>query len=106
MRISRTRQLTINMGNYGERYQAGATVTLDHQDLGYSNEQWAEVVQEEGLDSLHREMSKLALTLVNRDLEAEVSEVLAIRDPEEPSFIEAHEPPEPPEKPAKRRRRN
>ena len=104
MRLSRSRELTINMGNYGERYRAGATVTLDHQDLGYSDEEWAEKTAREGPKKCFEELHVTALDLVNEQLELEIIEAHRVRDSDEPSFIEDYDHPEAPTR--KRRRKN
>ena len=103
MKVSRTRQVTINMGGYGERYQAGATATYTHNDLGYSDEEWAEKAKREGTEALFAELNDAVLAAVNAELEVEVAEAMRIRDADEPSFMEEYEHPE---NPRKKRRRN
>ncbi len=45
MRISRTRHIKANLGNY-ESFDFGATVTVDHNDLGISDEQLSKLSPE------------------------------------------------------------
>ena len=46
MRISRTRHLKTNLGNY-ESFDFGASVTYEHGDLGYTDEDIVEMTQKE-----------------------------------------------------------
>jgi len=91
--ISRTRRVIINMGNYGERYEAGATASLSHQDLGYSDEEWLERIADIGPEEAFKDLNATTLKLVNEQLAIEVSEALEIRDSDEPSFVDVYEPP-------------
>lgn len=99
MNVSRTRQLTVNMGNYGERYQAGATATVSHADLGYTDEE----AREHDPGELLEELTDFALQAVNSQLESELAEAMAIRDDEEPSFTDRYQHPET-ARPRKRKR--
>lgn len=93
MKISRTRSLTVNLGNYGERWQAGATVTISHNDLGFSDEEWTAELSEDGEDGeilrgYIEDAGALALSVVNEILEAELDQAEEVRAPNEPSFLD------------------
>lgn len=47
MKITRSRSRRVNDGNYGY-VEFFCSVTLDHQDLGYSDEEWLDLVKEKG----------------------------------------------------------
>lgn len=83
MNVSRSRELTINMGNYGERYRAGATVTVTHADLGIAQDDIAD-----DPDEAFRLLNQFALEKLNEELEKEVAEALELRDEDEESFVE------------------
>lgn len=89
MKVSHTRGLVINMGNYGERYQASATASVDHTDLGYTDEEWAEYVRStedahpgEGTARAARKLQAEAIALVNAALDIEITEADRIRTDE------------------------
>jgi len=88
MNVSRSRELTVNMGNFGERYRAGATVTVTHEDLDYAQEDVAADPEE-----AFKDLNNFALEKLNEELEKEVAEALQLRDADEPSFVENIEPP-------------
>lgn len=111
MNVSRTRSLTINMGNYGERYQAAGTATLHHSDLGFSDEEWLDHVLEleskhpgEGTHRAFQELNTQALALVNETIEVEIAEAVRVRDADEDSFLDRYEHPEPPRRTTRRKR--
>jgi len=59
MRLSKTRNFKLNMGNY-ESYQFSATPTVDHGDLGYTDEEVRERSKKEGVkfrEQLSRELN-------------------------------------------------
>jgi hypothetical protein len=83
MNVSRSREITINMGNYGERYRAGATVTVSHDDLELTQEEVAA-----DPDKAFEDLTEFALEKLNEELEKEIGEALELRDADEPSFVE------------------
>lgn len=76
------------MGNYGERIEPSVRVALHHHDLGYTDEEWIEHVKEVGTRKASEELEDEVMAIIARDLGEEVKEALALRDPDEPSFIE------------------
>ena len=88
MNVSRSRELTVNMGNFGERYRAGATVTVTHEDLELTQDEVAENPVQ-----AFEDLNNFALARLNEELEKEVAEALQLRDADEPSFVENIEPP-------------
>lgn len=88
MIVDRRRSLRISMGNYGERVESSARYSAHHHDLGYTDEEWREHVNEVGILKATEELEDLVMGLIRRALEPEVQEALDLRDPEEPSFIE------------------
>lgn len=87
MQVSGTRKFVANLGNYGERYEASRSVTADHSDLGYTNDEWFEHVQEVGSEAACEELADFVMEQVNAELEGELEEANALRDPEEDSFL-------------------
>jgi hypothetical protein len=107
MNINRTRRVVVNLGNYGERWEAGASVTVSHHDLGFTDEQWAEELAGDDGDRLaawYREMSSIALSRVNEILDIELEEADRVRDPDEPSFLNHYDEPTPTPRPKPRRK--
>lgn len=88
MIIDRRRGLRISMGNYGERIEPSVRVALHHHDLGYTDEEWIEHVKEVGTLKASVELEDKVMSIISRDLGAEIQEALDLRDPDEPSFIE------------------
>ena len=105
MNVSRTRQFISNMGNYGERYQASVTVTMSHHDLGYSDEEWVQQVNdleqkhpEEGTQKAFEIICDEVMDAVDAELADEIEEANRLRPAGEESFLD-------PKKTKKRTRR-
>lgn len=81
MRISRTRSIKVNMGNY-ESFEFGASVTMDHNDLGYSDEEAREIDPKD----LATDITDLVLEVLHDQLRLEVAEAAALTD-EDKSFV-------------------
>lgn len=104
MRLSRTRRFVANMGNYGERYEAGVTVTLDPSDLGYTDEEWAsKAAAADDPHYLLDEFNEVADEMLDRVLQPEIDFVHDHRDPEEDTFLPSRSRRN---RPVRRRRRN
>jgi hypothetical protein len=75
VRISVSRHLKVNLGNY-ESYDFGATATLGHGDMGYSDEEWAARVAENPnisqtlVDGLQEMAEKILDQLLIADIES------------------------------------
>lgn len=69
MRISRTRHFKISMGNY-ESYDFGCTVTIDHSDLGYTDEDARDI----DFYVLTSELSDKCMEVLNEQLAEEIKE--------------------------------
>lgn len=87
MQVSGTRKFVANLGNYGERYEASRSVTASHEDLGYTNEEWAEHIEEVGSEAACEELADFVMEQVNAELLGELEEANDLRDPEEESFL-------------------
>lgn len=88
MRISRTRSLRVNMGGYGEKYEFGASVTLDHTDVGWTDEDWCEHVRDVGATAASEEIEEVVMTILGNTLVGEMREALELKDPDEESFLD------------------
>ncbi len=75
MRISRTRGFKLNMGNY-ESYEFGASVTLDHNDLGLSDQ---EVLSTDS-DWLATALTEKVIEILNHQLKDELREAAELTD--------------------------
>lgn len=89
MRVSRTRSLRVNMGNYGERYEFGASVTLDHADLGYDDEQWLAHVRDVGEEAAGEEILAVVMDQLGAALEGDLREALERKPAGEESFLDS-----------------
>lgn len=111
MRISLNRQLKVNLGNY-ESYTFGATVTLDHGDLGYTDTEVQEGVRTEGnefLDTVVKEAQDKAEDVLDRLLIADITSSREITEEDRSivlrAFTSQGSDPEPTDRPARRPRR-
>jgi hypothetical protein len=84
VRISRSRHLKVNMGHY-EHFEFGATVTLDHSDLGLTDED----VAERGIDEVREVLRHKVLEYLNDELRDDIREAAGLTD-EEKSFVLAN----------------
>lgn len=78
MRISLTRQLKVNLGNY-ESYQFGATVTVDIGDIGLADQEWSTLNSAER-DEFTRLMHDLAEEWLDRLLIADIESAQGITE--------------------------
>lgn len=58
MRISTSRSLRINLPHY-ERFEFGGTATVDHLDLGYTDEEWQAAMASEEHEKYEQELLDL-----------------------------------------------
>ena len=93
MQVSGTRRFVANLGNYGEKYEASRSVTMHHVDLGYTDEEWREYVQEVGTHEAFLELADAVMEEVNDEIADEIEEADRLRDPSEDSFILRLDPP-------------
>lgn len=101
MRISRTRSLRIDMGHY-ERLEFGASYTVDHNDLGYTDEDAAAMANEDGGRALFEELMEECERGLTQLLRQDVNDAAALTD-EKKSFILAR-PDMHPREPSNRRK--
>lgn len=87
MQFSGTRKFVANLGNWGEKYEASRSITMSHQDLGYSDEEWLEHVREVGTHEALLELGDAVMDEVTEEILGEVEEANALRDQDEPSFV-------------------
>lgn len=75
MRISRTRSYRVDMPNY-ERLDISASATVDHQDLGYTDEEWTSVMggPERQAGEAVSDLEDYCLKLLDRQLRKELDE--------------------------------
>lgn len=72
MQLTRERRFTIQMQQF-ETYQFGATVTMDHHDIGYSDENLAECDMDE-LGTVRAELTEAVLKELDEQLLQEVKD--------------------------------
>lgn len=72
MNINRTRQFRVDMGDY-ESYQFGASVTLGHGDLGYTDEDLVEMSDDERKE-LQKELTRKILKVLDEQLIQEIKD--------------------------------
>lgn len=87
MRLSRSRHFKISMGNY-EMYEFGCVVTIDHSDLGYSDEEAREV----GLDELIEQLTDKCMTVMNDQLAGEIRDASKLTSNDKSFLIESFAP--------------
>lgn len=87
MQVSGTRKFVANLGNYGEKYEASRSITMSHQDLGYTDEEWFDHVKDVGTEAACIELSDVVMEQVTEEIKGELEEANELRDPEEDSFI-------------------
>lgn len=87
MQVSGTRKFVASLGNYGEKYEASRSVTASHSDLGYTDEQWFEHVEEVGPAKACEEIADFVMEQVNLELEGELEEANALLEEGEDSFL-------------------
>lgn len=80
MQISRSREFKANIDNY-ESFPVFVSVTVNHQDLGYTDEEWRELMAQDDQESLDAidDLKDLAETLVGEQLRDEVERVNTLR---------------------------
>lgn len=93
MQFSGTRKFIANLGNYGEKYEASRSVTMSHIDLGYTDEEWLDHVQDVGTEAAFLELADEVMDAVNDEIADELEEADRLRDPDEDSFILRLDPP-------------
>ena len=93
MQVSGTRGFVANLGNYGERYNAQRTVTMNHIDLGFTDEEWQQHVREVGTRQAFVDLADAVMDAVNEEVEMDLAEADRLRDPDEPTFILRLDPP-------------
>lgn len=93
MQVSGTRRFVANLGNYGEKYEASRSVTMSHIDLGYTDEEWREHIEDVGTEAAFLELADTVMIAVNDEIADELEEADRLRDPEEDSFILRLDPP-------------
>ena len=72
------------MGNY-EHYEFGCVVTLNHCDLGYTDQE----AQEVDTDTLATELSNKCMEVLNGQLEDEIREAQQLTDAEKSFVLES-----------------
>lgn len=97
MNVSRTRKFIANMGNWGEKYEASATVTMGHHDLGYSDEEWFDHVESVGTQKAFEELADTVIAAVDYEISDEIEEANRLRPEDADSFLDP--------KPAKKKSR-
>lgn len=75
MRISRTRAYRVDMPNY-ERTDFSVSATVDHLDLGYTDDEWSRVMggPEDEADKAVSDLERYCLKLLDRQMEKELAE--------------------------------
>jgi hypothetical protein len=84
MRVTRSRKFTVNMGNY-ESYQFGGEISVSNYDLGFTDEQVAQLGTEEW-ENLSKTMEELALDSLHNLLVDEVHETASLT-PDRKTFL-------------------
>lgn len=84
MRISRTRQFKANMSQY-EHFQFGATVTLDHNDLGYTDDEARKMDHTD----LAAEINEAVMTLLDNYLGTEIEEARELTQAEQTFLLDS-----------------
>jgi hypothetical protein len=87
MKFSATKHFRANMGNYGENYGASRTVTIDHQDLGYTDEYWRDFVEREGFEAGLDLLREAVLDALEEEIQDEVDIANELRPEGEDSFL-------------------
>lgn len=106
MQVSGTRKFVANLGNYGERYEASRSITMSHEDLGYTDEEWFEHVKDVGTEAACIELSDVVMEEVTEEIRGELEEANDLRDPEEDTFLLRVFPPPSSKKKRKKRSKN
>lgn len=85
MRLSRTRGFRTNIGNY-ESFDFSASVTLDHMDLGYTDEDRPDIAV------LEEELTEAVMGILDRQLYAEIEEGRSISSADKSVLLDAFRP--------------
>jgi len=93
MQVSGTRKFVANLGNYGEKYEASRSVTMNHTDLGFTDEEWIDHIREVGTRQGFVDLADAVMDAVNEEIADELEEADRLRDPDEDSFILRLDPP-------------
>lgn len=89
MKITRTRMFKVNMGNWGEKYEFGASVTVSHADLGYSDEEWAEDANDESTrEELVESLKEFAEAILADQIREELEDAQDNKSSDSESFID------------------
>lgn len=80
MRISKQKSFRLSMGNYGERAEWGASVTFDHQDLGYTDDEWVAHVKEVGHEAAVDELVEAVEDELANHLDDDVKHAVELRE--------------------------
>lgn len=90
MKITRTRMFRVNMGNWGEKYEFGSSVTVSHNDLGYSDEEWAEDANDEGTrEELVETLKEFAEEILAEQIREELEDARDNKSSDSDSFIDS-----------------
>jgi hypothetical protein len=87
MIITRTRTLKFNLGNY-EMLEVGCSITLGHDDLGYTNNDARDL----DTDVLAEELNAKCLELLNEGLASEIKDARKLTSAEKSVLIDTFAP--------------
>lgn len=81
MRISRTRSFRVELGNY-EKADVSVSVTVDHFDLGYTDDEWRSVMADggEAADRAEDELENLCLAMIDERMKKELASLEELAD--------------------------
>jgi hypothetical protein len=79
--------MKVSMGNY-EMYEFGSTVTVDHNDLGYTEDD----VRGMGADALAKEITEKCMEILSDQLAVEIEDARQLTDAEKSFLLDSFTP--------------
>jgi hypothetical protein len=79
--ITRSRSFKANLGNY-EAFDVFVSIGVNHQDLGYTDEEWREEMDGSGADAAIQELRLLAELHLSQQIRTEIENINKLREGE------------------------